>query len=49
MDSDLHQKLILTGIMVEDFNLEEIRADKKKKKKETLIISNSKVSNSAGN
>lgn len=47
MDSDLHQKLILTGIMVEDFNLEEIRADKKKK--ETLIIFNSKVSDSAGN
>lgn len=42
MDSDLQQKLILKGIMVEDFNLEEIRADQKKRR-ETLIISNSKV------
>jgi len=30
----MHQKLILKGIMVDDFNLEKIRAGTKKKKKE---------------
>jgi len=47
----MHQKLILKGIMVDDFNLEKIRAGTKKKKerkREMQIISNSKVSDSAG-
>lgn len=50
MDSDLQQKLILKGIMVEDFNLEEIRADQKKKKRNTNNIQfKGTVSDSAGN